>query len=82
MNMHAGHSQLNLYRLLQLLHKEAQLAKLNVRLTSEGRMTHVQHHAYTWLHTLVADYWQKYTAGNRSAMRLLRACSCTCSFQM
>ena len=41
--------QLNLYRLLRLLHKEAQLVKLNVRLMLQGCVACVQRRAVTAL---------------------------------
>ena len=55
---------------VQLLHCEAKLASLNVRLLSDGCVTLVQRRAYTKLHTYICKYWEEYEAGSRSAMSL------------
>jgi len=78
LNHHAGSAQLNLYRMVQLLHSEAKLASLNVRLLSEGYVTRVQRRAYMKLHTRISKYWDEFEAGSGSAMSLLRACGRLC----
>ena len=75
LNHRAGSAQLNLYRMVQLLHSEAKLASLNVRLLS---VTRVQRRAYTKLHTRISTYWDEFEAGCRSPMSLLRACGRLC----
>ena len=64
--------------MVQLLHSEAKLASLNVRLLSEGCVTRVQRRAYTKLHTRISKYWEEFEAGCRSPMSLLRPCSRLC----
>jgi len=64
--------------MVPLLHSEAKLASLNVRLLSEGCVTRVQRRAYTKLHTRISKYWDEFEAGSGSAMSLLRACGRLC----
>jgi len=65
--------------MVQLLHGEAKLASLDVRLLSEGCVARVQRRAYLKLHTCICKYWEEYEAGSRSAMSLLRVCGRLCN---
>jgi len=50
LNAKAGHSRLNLYQMIQLLHAEATLVSINVRLLSEGSASRIQRTSYSRLH--------------------------------
>jgi len=78
LNAKAHHGRLNLYQLIQLLHTEATMVNVNVKLLSEGKAARLQRRSYTELHTKVAQYWKEYRTGTRSAARLLSACARAC----
>lgn len=75
LNSKAGHSQLNLYQLVQLLGQEATLGAVGVRLMSEAGAARVQRKKYRKVNTFIFDRWAEYSAGTRSAASLLNACS-------
>ena len=78
LNAKANHGRLNLYKLIQLLHNEATLVTINVRLLSDGRTLRLQRKKYTHMHSRLMKYWDEYSAGTRSARRLLHACARLC----
>ena len=78
LNVRANQGALNLYQLLQLLHSEALLVNLNIRLMSENGTSRYQRKVYSKLHTRINTYWDEYSAGTRSASSLLGACSRAC----
>ena len=71
----SGRGQLPLYLLIQLLHKEAKLTALQIRLVSDKKLKRIQRHKYRDLQTKLFDLWDEYEANTRSAKRLLKACS-------
>ena len=71
----SGKSQLPFYLLLQLLHREAQVAALNIRLVSEKKLRRIQRRVYRDLQTRIFSLWEEYGNGERSARRLLKAVS-------
>jgi len=67
LNEKASHGQLNLYKLVQLLHAEALLVNVNLRLLSEGHALHLQRKSFAALHSRLTKYWGEYAEGTRSA---------------
>lgn len=70
-----GKTQLPLYLLIHLLHQEARLASLQIRLVSEKKLKRVQRKTYRMLQSQVFKLWEEFEDGERSAKRLLKACS-------
>jgi len=56
LNDKASHGQLNLYKLLQLLHAEAVLVNVNVRLLSQGHALRLQRKSFAALHSRLTKY--------------------------
>ena len=75
LNHSARHAQLNLYHLISLLHDEARLVNIQVKLVSEGRIRQDHRHRYANLQGRIFRYWGKFAARERDATSLLRACS-------
>ena len=71
----SGRGQLSLYLLIQLLHREAKLTALQIRLVSDRKLKKIQRRKYRQLQTKLFDLWEEYEANERSAKRLLKACS-------
>lgn len=70
-----GRSNLSLYgRMVQLLHEEAKLASLQIRLVSEKLQQH-QRKAYRELQSKVFHLWDSYRTEAKTANQLLRACA-------
>ena len=70
-----GKTQLPLYLLIQLLHQEARLTSLHIRLVTERKLKKVQRKTYRMIQSKVFKLWEEYEAGERSAKRLLKACT-------
>ena len=70
-----GRSNLPFYHLVELLHTEAQITKLQVRLVSEGKLCRIQRKKYVNLQKKIFDQWDAYNAGKSSNDQLLRVCS-------
>lgn len=66
-------SQPSFYLLLQLLHREAQITALNIRLVSEKKLCHIQRRVYRDLQTKIFSLWKEYGNGERRTRRLLKA---------
>lgn len=69
-----GKSNLPLYVLIQLLHKEAALVLLQIRLVSERRLLSHQRKMYKKRKKLLS-LWQQYEEGKKNSTQLLEACS-------
>lgn len=69
-----GKSNLPLYVLIQLLHKEAALVLLQIRLMSERRLLSHQRKMYKKRKKLLS-LWQQYEEGKKNSTQLLEACS-------
>ena len=63
------------YMLITLLHDEARLVHLQVRLVSEEKLKRHQEIKYWELQKKIFKYWGEYENGTRRAFQLLRACS-------
>ena len=71
----AGKTQLPFYLLVKLLHREAKLTSLHIRLVSERKLKRIQRKMYRQLQTKIFGLWEEYRNGERSAKRLLKAIS-------
>lgn len=71
----SGRGQLPLYVLIKLLHKEAQLTAIQIRLVSEKKLRRIQRRKYRDLQARIFDLWDQYEADEKSARQLLKACS-------
>ena len=74
-NLKARKGNLNFYLLLKLLHDEARMVNLQVRLLSEGKILRKQQHKYNKHHGQLVKLWEEYNNGERSAKQLLKAVS-------
>ena len=71
----SGKSDLPFYLLIQLLHREARLTSLQMKLVSERKLKRIQRKKYRALQTRIFDLWEEYTNGERNARQLLSAIS-------
>lgn len=74
-NLKARKGKLNFYLLVKLLHDEAKMVNLQVRLLSEGKVLRKQQNKYTKHHGQLVKLWDKYNNDERSAKQLLKAVS-------
>ena len=70
-----GKSQLPLYVLIQLLHKEASLVSLQIRLVSEKKLRRHQRTTYKKMQKRLFSLWKQYEEGQKNSKELLEACS-------
>ena len=70
-----GKSQLPLYPLIQLLHKESSLVSPQIRLVSERRLRRHQRTTYNNLQERLFSLYHEYEAGQKNTKQLLDACS-------
>ena len=59
-------SNLPLYKLIDLLHREAKIVEINMHLMSETKLLHFQRKSTAHIHTKLAKLWPEYEAGTRS----------------
>ena len=67
--------QLNIYHLISLLHDEARLVNIQVKLVSEGRTRQDHRRRYANLQGRILRYWGEFAAREMDDRNLLRACS-------
>ena len=70
-----GKSQLPIFLLIDLLHKEARLTSLSVRMVSENKLRRVQRRRYRPIQAKVFSMWGQYENGDKTPRQLLKACS-------
>ncbi|XP_064636946.1 uncharacterized protein LOC135493499 [Lineus longissimus] len=70
-----GRSGLPFYQLINLLNSEAQIAHLQVRLVSEGKLRRIQRKKYVALQRRIFKAWDDYSDGEITTEQLLRVCS-------
>ncbi|XP_041367027.1 uncharacterized protein LOC121381745 [Gigantopelta aegis] len=70
-----GRPQVQLYLLVSLLHQEAIHISNQVRLVSDRKLKRMQKKKYCDMQAKTFKYWEEYECGERSAARLLCACS-------
>jgi len=67
--------QLPLYLLIDMLHHEARLTSLNIRLASQKKLKRVERRKYRQLQAKIFSLCSEFNNGERNARQLLRACS-------
>ena len=60
-----GKEQLPLYLLIELLHQEARLTSLQIRLVSERKLRQVQRKVYHNMQARIFDLWDEYDKGKK-----------------
>ena len=75
LNLKVRKGQLNFYLLVKLLHDEAKLVSIQVRLLSDGKVLRYQKQKYRKQHGQLVNLWEEFSNGQRSAKNLLRAVS-------
>ena len=70
-----GKSQLPMHLLIDLLHKEARLTSLSVRMVSEKKLRRVQRRRYRQIQATVFTLWGQYQNGDKMPRQLLKGCS-------
>ena len=68
-----GKSQIPFYLLIELLHQEARLTSLQVRLVSEKKLKRIQRKQYRTMQGKIFNLWSEYQNGEKSAYELLKA---------
>ena len=63
------------YLLIDLLHQEARLTALRIRLVSEKKLTRIQRKKYRSLQAQVFNLWDDYSSQRKNAEQLLRQCA-------
>lgn len=71
----SGRGQLPMYILIQLLHREARLTALQIRLVSDKKLKRIQRLKYRQLQSKLFGLWEEFEGSERSAKQLLKACS-------
>ena len=71
----SGRGLLPMYLLIKLLHREAMLTAIQIRLVSEKKLRRIQRRIYRDLQAKIFRLWDEFDASERSAKRLLKACS-------
>lgn len=70
-----GRQELPFYMLVQLLHEEAKLLSVQVKLISASKLQKRRRLKYRVLQQRLLDLWGEFSTGDISAMQLLKACS-------
>lgn len=70
-----GGSNLPLYLLIELLHREAQLTTINIRLVSERKLKRIQRKTYRKQQEQIFKQWEMYEKKEKTSAELLRFCS-------
>ena len=70
-----GRSQLPLYILIQVLHREATLVSMQIRLVSDKKLKRHQRSSYRTMQRRLFDLWSQYEDGLRNSKELLEACA-------
>jgi len=70
-----GSAQMPFYRMVALLHDEASLVPIQVRLVSDNKLKRHQSATFKNLQRKIFLYWGQYETGDKSAEQLLRSCS-------
>ncbi|KAK3741180.1 hypothetical protein QZH41_012629, partial [Actinostola sp. cb2023] len=71
----SGRVHLPFYLLVKLLHSEAKLTEIQVRLVSEQKLKRIQRKKYRQLQAKIFALWEQYQSHSKSAMQLLKSCS-------
>lgn len=63
------------YLLVELLHQEARLVSIQIRLVSDGKLSRIQRKKYQLLQSKIFKHWEDFNGNEISARRLLKLCS-------
>lgn len=74
MNKKANDEKPPFYVLIPLLHKEAKLLPIQMKLVSEGKLTRYQRTVARTNQAILFNIWEQYSAGSISTTRLLNQC--------
>ena len=75
LNNGAGYRGLSFYQLVPVLRREAELARLQVRLIGDGQGERDARSTYRRLDAMITKLWDQYTVGEITTARLLRGYS-------
>ena len=70
-----GQCRLQFYLLIKLLHREARLTSVTIKVVSDKKLKSIKRRKYTQLQQKLMDDWEQYKTGNKNAPQLLRCCS-------
>jgi hypothetical protein len=70
-----GKTQLPFYLMVELLHREARLTSIQIRLVSEGTLKRIQRRKYRQLQTKIFNLWDDFNNNQKSTRQLLKAVS-------
>ena len=71
----SGKWHMPFYMLLDLLHQEARLTALRIRLVSEKKLRRIQRAKYRSLQAKLFSLWDDFTNQRKNAQQLLRECT-------
>ena len=71
----AGRCGLPLYMFVALLHKEARLASLQIRLVSERKLKRMQRSTYREVQRRLFELWEAFNKKEKSLRQLLKGCA-------
>ena len=74
-NTRARRGQLQLYLIIELLHKESQIVTLQMNLVSQNKLKRYQRKTYKNIQAEIMSLWEQYSNGAISVNHMLRACS-------
>ena len=63
------------YLLVELLHQEARLVSIQIKLVSDGKLSRIQRKKYRLLQSKIFKYWEDFNNDEITARRLLKRCS-------
>jgi hypothetical protein len=75
LNRSAGTALLPMYKLIELLYREARMVDISMQLLSEHKQQRLQSKTSRHVQHRLEQVWSEYRAGTRSADGVLRACS-------
>ena len=70
-----GRSSLPFYVLIQLLHREARLVEVQMRLVADHKLMRIQRKKYRVLQARLHNEWEQYQSRKKTARELLKSCS-------
>ena len=71
----AGPCGLSFYLFLSLLHNEARLVSLQIRLVSERKLKRIQRAAYRQLQNWLFELWEAFNKREKSLKQILKGCA-------
>lgn len=71
----SGRPRLPLYQLIELLHMEAKLVQLQMRLVADKKLARIQRKRYRGYQQKIFVLWGKYSNREKTVQQLLKGCS-------